>query len=72
MAATLQQMKKYLVFDLRDPLDDYKFDTALEVAVFLWGRDLKNYSIFMRQDDVPTEIREMEFALERREIVSAL
>lgn len=40
---------------------------AREVSVFMWGRDLKQYSIFQLQSDLPADVGGMQRELERRD-----
>jgi hypothetical protein len=56
-------MKKFLVVR-HSRVGQWQFDTAREVGVFMWGKEGADYSIFIRADDLPHDVFELQTDLD--------
>lgn len=45
--------------------DVHRFHTAREVALFMWGRDVKDYEIYTKVYEYPANVRKMEELLNK-------
>lgn len=43
----------------------WDFNQPGELALFMWGKDLKKYDVFLRISELPAEVGEMTQKLER-------
>lgn len=55
-------MKKFFIVDLI-MRTEWGFDTAQEASIFMWGKDTRDYAIFVRVDNLPSNIDEMKIDL---------
>lgn len=57
-------MRKYLVSNV---VKSFSFDSAYEVGIFLWGRDLKEWSVYLLQEALPADLDSLTRLLQERE-----
>jgi hypothetical protein len=60
-------MKKFLIVRAGDP-DRREFDTAQEVAVFMWGRDRNKYRLYIRGPEWAETVNDIETQLKKYEL----
>lgn len=57
---------KYVVIDSYGSVR--YFEDAEAVAIFMWGKNLKEYQVYQRQDGLSVNVTKMQEQLEGREV----